>query len=225
MRNRFQANSGAVKSEKKKQLERLNTLIDSLEKKGQDIPSTLLEAKDKLLKETSRNKFNARAIIIDGVKYDSTLEGKYKLFLDKLKDINFEYHKKITLLPKNGLRYRFSVPGIKFDENIQDIELETDFFIEDFVIVDVKGGEATKTDSFINKFKLLKNIYKERFVYVLVSSEADFEKTLPKILIAVQFKKRLEADGLWQEYKDSFFNTTDSFLNETHRINTEQLFR
>lgn len=206
-------------SVKKKQLAGIIELISKMEANGEKATDQIYQLRDKLKAETSKNKFNARKVTIDGIEYDSTIEAKYKLFLDNI-NLPFEYHKKITLLPKTGLRYSV-MSGMKSDENIQDMELEIDFLIDDFVLIDVKGGEATKTPEFVNKFKLLKNLYKERFVYVLVSSIAEFRLTLPSILLAVSFKRSMSSEE-WTGYKKQFFSTENSFVNEVHRVNREK---
>lgn len=105
-------------------------------------------------KTGKRNKFNAVAVVFDGIRFDSKAEMKYYGHLrelELLKQISgLEVHPTLELYA--GVKYR------------------ADFrYIDDgqTVIVDVKGGKATQTPTFKMKWKQAKEKYPDyRFVIV-----------------------------------------------------------
>lgn len=117
----------------------------------------ILEAQ---LGTASKNKFNAKKVEIDGIKFDSTREGEFYKFL-KNKGYNFERQVSFTLMES------FKLEG---EGTIQDIVLTVDFLIENEFLVDVKG---MRTEEFNLKWKLLKNIKRNDYVYrtIVTTSE------------------------------------------------------
>ena len=92
------------------------------------------------------SKYNAKKIIIDGIKFDSTMEG---LFYRLLKKNNTEF----TMQPKFELQ-----PGFKKrDKKYMALNYIGDFRIKDFII-DIKG---MKTPVFNLKKKLFEYKYSE----------------------------------------------------------------
>jgi hypothetical protein len=105
-------------------------------------------------KTGKRNKFNAVAVVFDGIRFDSKAEmaryGELRLLELGGQISNLAPHPTLDLYA--GVKYK---PDFMYTENGVT------------VVEDVKGGKATQTDSFKNKWKQAKAKYPEyRFVIV-----------------------------------------------------------
>ena len=87
-----------------------------------------------------KSKFNNNHIVIDGIEFDSKLEGRYYLHIKALK-LDFKYHESFEILPK------FSLSGKNYQHRIYT----PDFTVYDHgklvSVIDCKGGRATLTDA------------------------------------------------------------------------------
>lgn len=126
----------------------------------------------------STTKYNTSKIIgKDGETYRSRSELKFALWCQS-----------------KGFKYKREVPYIlikPFDITYQNGEKEHVWGVKytaDFVIgkciIDVKGGDSTKTSEFIIKWKLMKLIYGKGNMFCLVSKAEDFIKAEKTILEA-----------------------------------------
>lgn len=108
----------------------------------------------KVTRSKRRSKFNNRHVIIDGIEFDSQLEGNYYLHVKALK-LDFKYHESFEILPK------FSLSGKNYQHRIYT----PDFTIYDkgelISVIDCKGGNATITAAsrlrmvmFMEKYKV-----------------------------------------------------------------------
>lgn len=114
-----------------------------------------------------KNKYNARKVKIDGITFDSIKESEYYLQFRQAKEdghiIDFEVHPKIELLAPYTDSMGQKVRGVYYyPDFITYYEGITEF-------VDVKGGKATQTQLWKLKWKMLRNIYKEkRYRFIVV---------------------------------------------------------
>lgn len=91
-------------------------------------------------KAKRKSKFNNRHVIIDGIEFDSQLEGNYYLHIKALK-LDFKYHEAFEIVPRfklNGKTYQHRVYTPDFTI-YEDGELAS--------VIDCKGGSATLTDA------------------------------------------------------------------------------
>jgi hypothetical protein len=99
-------------------------------------------------KTGKRNKFNAVAVVFDGIRFDSKAEmaryGELRLLELGGQISNLAPHPTLDLYA--GVKYK---PDFMYTENGVT------------VVEDVKGGKATQTDSFKNKWKQAKAKYPE----------------------------------------------------------------
>lgn len=105
-------------------------------------------------KATKRNKFNAVAVVFDGIRFDSKAEmaryGELRTLELEKQISGLAVHPTLDLYA--GVKYK---PDFMYTENGQT------------VVEDVKGGKATQTDAFKNKWKQAKAKYPEyKFVIV-----------------------------------------------------------
>lgn len=105
-------------------------------------------------KAAKRNKFNAVAVVFDGIRFDSKAEmaryGELRTLELEKQISGLAVHPTLDLYA--GVKYK---PDFMYTENGQT------------VVEDVKGGKATQTDAFKNKWKQAKAKYPEyKFVIV-----------------------------------------------------------
>lgn len=127
-------------------------------------------------KKATTNKYNAKKVVVDGIKFDSKQESEYYLHLKELKERGEVAH--FELQPEYVLQEGFKKRGLTF----QAIKYRADFLVwydrvTTPVVIDVKGME---TADFKIKAKM-------------------FEKQFPYELKLVSFSK---IDGGWIELKD-----------------------
>lgn len=96
-------------------------------------------------KKQGGNKFNNTVTVRDGVKFDS-LDERYMYDLLKKHGIEFEFQKKIEIVPK----YRNF-----YDKAIQDIEVVVDFYLEYKGIPHFIDQKGSLTEASTIKYKLL----------------------------------------------------------------------
>jgi len=109
------------------------------------------------------SKYNNRKVEKDGFKFDSIKEYEYYLELkQKLHDkkiINFKVHPKIILQPE----------FISNSKKIKPITYTPDYVVYHdgkTEIIDIKGGKATQTREWKNKWKMLQYQYRNEKNYL-----------------------------------------------------------
>ncbi|MCY9806543.1 DUF1064 domain-containing protein [Lentilactobacillus senioris] len=89
-------------------------------------------------KAKRKSKFNNRHVVIDGIEFDSQLEGNYYLHIKALK-LDFKYHESFEILPK------FSLSGKNYQHRIYTPDFTIYSKGELVSVIDCKGGNATIT--------------------------------------------------------------------------------
>lgn len=129
------------------------------------------------------NKYNAKKTTYNDINFDSKLEADFAQFLDK-HGVPYTTHEKFILM--EGFELKYQGNSITQSETIRPMTYEADFLICDKIIVDVKGNQSTQTEQFNIKWKLLKNMYREKYLYIKVENRLDFINYLGLIKIAIQ---------------------------------------
>lgn len=151
-------------------LKDVNIQIEKMRKMDIKVPDSLVNIRNQLESKLNSNKYNAKKQEWNGMDFDSTFEMEYAKLLTKC-NISFEHHRIFTLMEAFELTYKES--GIEFNEKIRAITYEPDFVIDDKIVIDVKGNEATQTRTFEDKWKLLKNKYRDRYHYIIISNNQE----------------------------------------------------
>lgn len=167
-----------AKAEIKSKLEDVNIQIEKMRQAGVKVPSILINTRNQLESQLNKNKYNAIKKEWNGMDFDSTFEMEYAQLLTKC-GIEYEHHRVFELMPAFELKRPDGVE--EFEEKIRAIKYEPDFVICDKIIIDVKGNEATQTRTFEDKWKMLKNIHRDRYYYMLVSNHQEAGLSVSKI--------------------------------------------
>lgn len=167
-----------IKNAIKGKLETINRSINELRDKNIPIPESMIAAKNKLETKLNPNKYNAKKREWNEMQFDSTVEMEYAQLLTKM-GIVFEHHRVFVLMEKFELTYKGNTGD--FSEKIRSITYEPDFVIDDKIIIDVKGEMATQTRTFEDKWKLLKNIHRDRYYYILVGNKSEAMQSISHI--------------------------------------------
>lgn len=162
----------------KRKLEDINISINKVRDAGVPVPDNLINIRNKLESQLNPNKYNAKKREWNEMQFDSTVEMEYAQLLTKM-NIPFEHHRVFELMPKFELTYPNTTND--FSEKIRAMTYEPDFVIHDKIIIDVKGEQATQTRTFEDKWKLLKNMYRDRYYYLLVSNKSEAVQSISHI--------------------------------------------
>lgn len=165
----------------------LQRQISLFRQDNKEVPKQLTDALNKIQTQINPNKYNAKKVTHNGMNFDSAFEMWYCQLLEKT-NINFEHHRVLVLQEKFSLTYEESMRD--YSENIQAITYEPDFVIDDLIIIDIKGNQATETQVFINKFKMLKNRYRDRYYYIIVSNKSEAILSIALIQRILASKKK-----------------------------------
>jgi hypothetical protein len=134
---------------------------------------------ERLLSTTKYN--TAKTLGPDGEYYKSRSEVKFAIWcrskgFNYKREIPFILIKPFDIVYKNGEK-----------EHVWGVKYNADFVIGK-CIIDVKGGNSTKTSEFKIKWKLMKLIYGKDYLFCLVSEAKDFEKA-ERMIIDANIKK------------------------------------
>lgn len=113
------------------------------------------KSKPKLTRQVKRQKYHAKKVTIDGMVFDSKAEGAYYVHLKNLK-LDFKIHEPFTILDSFTLEYP--------KKHVRACKYTPDFSIYEhgklISVVDVKGGNATKTRASVLRMKMFEARYK-----------------------------------------------------------------
>lgn len=168
-----------------KQLSDINQNIVALRQQNLEPPDMLLKRLNKVKNELNPNKFNAKQTSYNGITFDSEIEADFCKFLDKM-NISYELKKVFVLIEGFQLKYESGLASCS--ETVRPMTYEADFVIDDKIIIDVKGQKSTQTEQFNIKFKLLKDIYREKYIYLKVEDRKAFSLILPILYAARQVR-------------------------------------
>lgn len=158
---KFDDKESSASDEERGQLEES---ILSLQKAGTPVPDSLTKRLSELESKASPNKFNAKKIIYNGIKYDSTREANFAKRLDQ-SGMKYMYQVEVELMPELTLE----------SEKIRPIKIIVDFLVETDWFIDVKG---ITTQHFEDKWKLLKHKFQNSKKYIIARKESDFSSIL-----------------------------------------------
>ena len=169
------------------QLININSQIEKIRQINAKVPDILINTRNQLESKLNPNKHNAKKSEWNGMNFDSTFEMEYAQLLHRC-GIQFEHHRIFELMKPFELKYG----GIlsEFDQKIRAITYEPDFVIEDYIIIDVKGNEATQTRTFEDKWKLLKSIHGTRYYYMLIENASSAGLSISKIRLILGNRNR-----------------------------------
>lgn len=97
------------------------------------------------------NKFGARKTVVDGITFDSVKEGQYYRTLKEQKRLgiilDFEIKRRWDLVVKGNKVTRYTCDFVVFNRDGSE------------TVIDVKGGNATRTRDYVLRKKLMKAIH------------------------------------------------------------------
>lgn len=151
------------------QLRELETAIQAIESQGGTVPQSFIDSRNKLKSQLNPNKFNAKKVEWNGILFDSTFEKNAAEYYTSC-GIPYKHQVKFVLQEPFDLKYPDKIYN---DEKIREIAYNADFVIEDRIIIDTKGNHATQTRTFEDKWKMLKNKHRDRYIYLLVTNRQE----------------------------------------------------
>lgn len=150
-----------------KRLSELKSQRDGFKAKNEQVPQFILNYISDIESKLSPNKFKAKKMEYNGHVFDSVLEARFCEFLDKMQ-VPYEKQYTIELQPSfdlNGERYK-------------PINIRVDFVVHGYFIIDTKG---LQTDDWKNKWKMLKFQNGNKYFYMTITAQKEFEAFRQKL--------------------------------------------